>query len=163
MRWESDKSTTEHEIYHLFEGKKKLLTLIYNPFSNAARIECEQEKRVFLIRLEGFRKNKTVIRNEYGMKMGEFGKENGESFIMINDERFNYSLQNNPLAEILLYRDSPENPLVSCGIEGQNGKSSIRFQDHPLLPEGPHPGLLMALSWYMFLPIAKENVAEYAS
>lgn len=154
MRWESDKSTDEHEIYHLFDGEQKLLTLIYHPFSNAARIECNREKRVFLIRKEGFRRNKKVIRNEYGIKIGEFGRENGEDFIMVNDKRFNYASQNSPATEMILYRDSAEKPLVSCSMKSYDGKPGIRIPEDSLLPDGPHPGLLMALCWYMFLPVA---------
>ena len=76
MRWETVKSTPEQEVYHLYKDDKKRLTLVLNPFSNSARIECDKEKRVFLLRKEGFRRNKTVIRNEYGIKIAEFGHEN---------------------------------------------------------------------------------------
>ena len=67
MRWETVKSTAEQEIYELYKDDQKRLTLIYNPFSNSARVECNKEKRVFLVRKEGFRRNKTVIRSEYGI------------------------------------------------------------------------------------------------
>lgn len=162
MRWEADKSTPEHEVYHLFNGDKKELTLIYNPFSNSARIECNREKRVFQLRKEGFRRNKKVIRNEYGVKIGEFGQENGEPYIIVNEERFFYSTDNNPLARLVLYRDSKENALVSCSLQVKNGNADVKFRNEQELPDGSHPGLLMALCWYMFLPVAKENVVEFA-
>ena len=162
MRWEADKSTSEHEVYHLFNGDKKELTLIYNPFSSSTRIECNREKRVFLIRKEGFRRNKKVIRNEYGIKIGEFGQENGEQFITVNEERFFYATHNNPLAELILYRDSRENPLVSCSLRVKNGNTGVKFRNEQELPDGSHPGLLMALCWYMFLPVVKENTVEFA-
>ena len=162
MRWEADKSTPEHEVYHLFNDDKKELTLIYNPFSNSARIECNREKRVFQLRKEGFRRNKKVIRNEYGVKIGEFGQENGEPYIIVNEERFFYSTDNNPLARLVLYRDSKENALVSCSLQVKNGNADVKFRNEQELPDGSHPGLLMALCWYMFLPVAKENVVEFA-
>ncbi len=162
MRWEAVKSTPEHEVYHLFNGEKKELTLVFNPFSNSVRIECEREKRVFQLRREGFRRNRKVIRNEYGIKIGEFGQENGESFIIVNEERFFYSTRNNPLAELVLYQESKENPLVSCKLQVTNGNTGVKFRKEQELPDGSHPGLLMALCWYMFLPVAKENTVEYA-
>lgn len=162
MRWEADKSTTEHEVYHLYKGDKKELTVVYNQFSNSARIECTREKRVFLIRKEGFRRNKKVIRNEYGIKIGEFGQENGEHFIDINEERYFYTTINNPLAELIIYRDAKENPLVTCGLKVKNGSTDIRVNDEQQVPDGSHPGLLMAICWYMFLPVAKENTVELA-
>ena len=92
MRWESVASTSNNEIYHLYKEDKKLLTLILNPFSNTARVECEKQKRVFLIRKEGFRRNKTVLRSEYGIKIGELGQENKANFIDVNEERFFYTI-----------------------------------------------------------------------
>ncbi|MBL7747013.1 MAG: hypothetical protein JNM19_06270 [Chitinophagaceae bacterium] len=163
MRWETSSGTNNNEVYKLYKGEKKLLTLTINPFSNSARVECEGEKRIFLIRKEGFRKNKTVLRTEYGFKIGELGIENKEHFITVNDQRFYYTIQNNPLAELILYKESKETPFVACGLSAEEGDTSVRFSKDSTLNNEPHPGLLMALCWYMFLPVAKENVVEFAT
>lgn len=164
MRWESAASSTpDHETYHLYKDDRKILSLVLNPFSNTARVECEQEKRVFLIRREGFLRNKLVIRNEYGIKMGELGQENKARFIDINNERFYYTVQNNPLAELVLYKETKEKPFVTCGLKTDNSNPSVEFTRNSQLSGTSHPGLLMALCWYMFLPVTKENVAAFAS
>jgi len=163
MRWESVTSTSNNETYQLYKDDKKILTVILNPFSNSARVECEKQKRVFLIRKEGFRRNKTVIRNEYGVKIGELGQENKENFIDVNNERFFYTTHNNPLAELVLYKDSEQNPFVTCGLNTNNGSSQVQFKKDQQLADTSHPGLLMALCWYMFLPVTKENIAEFTS
>ena len=164
MRWEFTAATSGNEVYTLFKADKKLLTVTINPFSSTARVECEKEKRIFLLRKEGFRRNKTVIRTEYGFKIGELGTENKEQFIDVNNERFFYSIQNNPLAQLVLYKEAKDKPVVSCGISTtEQNTSSIDFQKDSSLSAAPHPGLLMALCWYMFLPVAKENVVEFAS
>ena len=77
MRWELHHSTSEHEIYHLLKDDEKLLTLELNIFSNTARVHNKNDKRVFVIRKEGLRRNKTVIRNEYGIKIGELEQDPG--------------------------------------------------------------------------------------
>ncbi len=163
MKWVSITTASNNETYHLYKDDKKILTVILNPFSNAARVECEKQKRVFLIRKEGFRRNKTVIRDEYGFKIGELGQENKENFIDVNNERFFYTTCNNPLAELVLYKDSKQNPFVTCGLTNNNGDSTVQFTKDQQLTETSHPGLLMALCWYMFLPVTKENVVEFAS
>lgn len=163
MRWESITTSSDHETYHLYKDDKKILTLILNPFSNSARVECEKEKRVFLIRKEGFRRNKTVVRNEYGIKIGEFGQENKENFIDVNDERFFYSTRNNPLAELVLYKESKEKPFVTCGLNMEEGNTGVHFKKDKKLADTSHPGLLMALCWYMFLPISKDTRVEVAA
>lgn len=163
MKWEAVKATPEQEVYHLYDEDKLRLVLTYNPFSNSARVECNKEKRIFLIRKEGFLRNKTIIRNEYGIKIGEFGQENGKRFISVNDQKFFYTTRNNPLAELVLFTDSAANPAISCGLSTTDGAPGIAFNKEKTTEEIQHPGLLMALCWYMFMPVAKENVAEFAT
>jgi hypothetical protein len=162
MRWESIANSSDNEIYHLYKDDKKLLTLTLHPFSNSARVECEKQKRVFLIRKEGFRRNKTVLRNEYGIKIGELGQENKENFIDVNDERFYYTTTNGPDGELVLYKESKEKPFVSCRLGSAEGNTSVTFKKDRQLADTSHPGLLMALCWYMFLPVTKENAVEMA-
>lgn len=162
MKWETSAGTNNNEVHTLFKDGKKLLSLTFNPFSSSARVDCNNEKRVFLIRKEGFRRNKTVLRTEYGFKIGELGSENKEHFITVNEERFYYTIQNNPLAELIIYKESKDKPFLVCGLSTETGSPGIRFSKDKDLSAAPHPGLLMALCWYMFLPVAKENVAEYA-
>jgi hypothetical protein len=161
MRWETAAATASNEIYHLWHNDKKLLTLTLHPFSNSARVECDGEKRVFLVRKEGFRRNKTVIRNEYGIKIGEIGLENGESFIDVNNERFYYSIENKQLTELVLYKQSKTNPSMVCGLELSGGNHSWHISNDKNI--GHHSSLLMALCWYMFLPVTKEKVPEFAA
>jgi hypothetical protein len=162
MRWELIQSTPEHEIYHLFKDDKKILTLELNPFSNSARVECNNEKRVFLIRKEGLRRNKTVIRSEYGIKIGELGHDNKEKFIDVNDQRFYFTSQKDSADELVLYKESKATPLVSCALDVSKGAAGVKFSKDPALNGNPHPGLLMALCWYMFLPATREKVSEIA-
>ena len=163
MRWESSKTESNHELYRLYRDEKQLLTLNFNPFSNSARVDCEKEKRVFLIRREGFLRNRIVLRNEYGVKIGELGAENRQQFIAINGERIFYTIINNPLAELVLYTPSPDQPLLRCGLEAADGNTGVYFRKDSIQEQLPHPGLLMALCWYMFLPVAKENVPALAA
>ncbi len=164
MKWVVASSSAKQEIYELWDEDKKLLTLDFHPFTNMARIESADEKRVFLIRKEGFLRNKIVLRNEYGMKMGHLGYEKGlsnEGFVDLDNEHFTYRIDNNPIAELKIFRDSKEEPLVVCKLKPKNGNASVHFNKGGELSASEHM-LLMSLCWYMFLPIAKENTLEYA-
>ncbi len=164
MKWIAAAVSSRKETYELWHDDKKLLTLEFHPSTNSARIEYADEKRVFLIRKEGFLKNKTVLRNEYGVRMGRLGYENGhgsEGFIELNDEKFSYSIDNNPLSEISIYRDNKEKPFVVCGLRADKGNTSVQFSKSGELSPPQH-FLLMSLCWYLFLPVAKENTVEYA-
>ena len=158
MRWEKISSSASNEVYDLWHNEKKLLTLTLHLFSNTARVESADHKRVFLIRKEGFFRNKTVLRNEYGIKIGELGLENETSFIDVNDERFYYHLNNQPVGELVLYKDSKEQPLVICQMDPTDGNAFVRVQkDKKFISQS---GLLLALCWYLFLPVRIEQMAE---
>lgn len=153
MRWESVLSTSDNEVYYLYKGNDHLLTLTLNPSSNSARVECNKQKRVFFIRKEGFLNHKTVLLNEYGIKIGELGHEHSEPFINLNEEQFFYSINDSPGGELVLYKKNKDKPIVSCN-------SAVEFKKKKKLAKTSHPGLLMALCWYMFLPTTKEMNAE---
>lgn len=164
MKWVVASTSAKQEIYELWDEDKKLLTLDFHPLTNSARIESADEKRVFHIRKEGFLRNKTVLRNEYGMKIGQLGYEKGysnEGYIDLDEERFSYSIGNNPLAELKIYRENKEEPMVACKLEPRNGSTLVQFTKGNELSGAEHM-LLMSLCWYLFLPVAKENTVEYA-
>lgn len=163
MRWEKVSVNPENEVYHLIKNDQKILTLHFHPFSQSARVETGSEQRVFQIRREGFLRNKTVLRSEYGIKIGELGQENGKPFISINEERYYYDVANTPLAELRIFRSQQDQPLVTCGLKTDNGNPEVQFRrDKNQLNGIAHSGLLMALCWYMFLPVAQENTIAFA-
>jgi hypothetical protein len=163
MKWEIVLSTTELEVYELWHHERKLLTLNFHPFTNSARIEYADEKRVFLIRKEGFRRNKTVLRNEYGIRIGQLGSDNSTTGTLeLNNEKFFYNIQNDPSGELVIYKESIDQPFVVCGLKPNDGNPGIVLSKNNKLKPSQH-FLLMALCWYMFLPVAKESMVEYAS
>lgn len=165
MKWELALSTDQHEVYELWHNERKLLSLDFHPLTNSARIQYADEKRVFLIRKEGLLRNKTVLRNEYGIRIGQLGfdKNNAsEGTIVLENEKFFYSIKNNPPAELVIYKETKDHPFVVCGLEPKNGNPRVEFNKNNQLKPSQH-FLMMAVCWYMFLPVAKENMVEYAS
>ena len=127
-----------------------MVTLSINLFSQTAKVECANYRRIFKIEKKGFLQNKTIIKNEHGIKIGYLHLTpwfSNEGFIDFNDEHFYYSTQNNPLAELVIYKSSKKKPLSICSLKSNDEKNSC---------------LLMALCWFLFMPFAKENVLEFA-
>lgn len=164
MNWKTALTNGEHEMYELWHGEKKLLSLEFHPFTNSARIQYADTKRVFLLRKEGFLRNKTVLRNEYGIRIGQLGYDKSraaQGMIELNDKKFSFALQNNPLAELVIRSEEENKPLVVCGLSAKTGRTSVELNKQLPLSNAEH-FLLMALCWYLFLPVAKDNVVEYA-
>lgn len=133
MKWEKSPSLSANEVYHLSDESRRILTLIFHPFSNSVRVESEGEKRVLLIRHEGFRKNKTVVRNEYGQKMCELGNENNRSFMEMEGEKYYYQVEGAAVPEVKLYRETEKAPVMVCELPSVEA----------------HPALLVGLGWFM--------------
>jgi len=158
MNWETVTSGIGQKVYTLWNNGHKLLTLAFNSSSNFVKIESEGEKRAFTIRYEGFLKNRMVMRNEYGVRIGYVNTENKENFIAFKDEKLFYTITDEPEPRIIIYKDSVDTPLADCALKLDNDQSILPS----IKPAASHQSLLLALCWYLFLPVAHGTVAEYA-
>ena len=163
MRWENVKSTLSHEVYELWHKEDKLLTLTFHPSTNSARVETADQKRVLMIRKEGFRKNKTVLRTEYGIKLGQLSFENKEPVLEMNDERLICSIQNTDVISLIIYRESITEPLATCKLNIPDAKNFSLVPDKKRVLVNAHSSLVLALSWYLYLPVVKNKITEYAA
>src|SRR5882757_7122154 len=121
MNWETVTSGIGQKVYALWNNGQKLLTLAFSSSSNFAKIECEGEKRAFMIRYEGFLKNKMVMRNEYGVRIGYVSTENAstekESLIAFTDEKLRYTITDDKEPRVVIYKESIDNPLAICALK----------------------------------------------
>jgi hypothetical protein len=162
MKWESVTSTLGYSEYALSDNGNKLVTLVFNFSSHAARIEYADEKRVFLMRKEGFLKNRTVLRNEYGFKIGYVGTENNEDFIVLDNERFFYSIDNKDIPVVTIYKESKDQPLAVCELAVEKSTRLSAFSKDKLVRDDAHYSLLLTLCWYLFHPAKNERQLEVA-
>lgn len=162
MKWETVSSTIGHSVYALLNNGKKLITLVFNSSSNAARIEYANEKRVFLIRDEGFMKNKTVLRTEYGIRIGHTGTENNENFIVLNDERYYYSIDNKNEPAVTIYKESKDHPLAVCGLNIKDTDLLAKAGAKKSFPEKAFYSMLIGICLFLFKPVEKETPLAYS-
>src|SRR5215831_5383345 len=97
MKWLSVTTRAQEKIYELWNSKKKLLALAYHPASGTLRVSADDEKRVFLIGREGFLRRRTVLRNEYEIRIGQLTYDNSldnQGAIDVDGADFTYTLQN---------------------------------------------------------------------
>lgn len=166
MKWETVASGIGHSVYALWNNGRKLVTLVFNPSSKAARVEYANGKRVFLIRKEGFLKNKTVLRSEYGVHICHTGSENNEEFIEMNSERYYYSVETKNEPAITIYKESKDHPLAVCELSVEEKDMLVDLSGkNKALKDDAKYSLLMTLCWYLFsavVPARKEKPLEYS-
>lgn len=153
MKWLSLSNNSRHEIYELWNNEVKLLTLAFQPGPGTLRISTGEEKRVFLLGREGFLRSRTVLRNEYGIRMGQLSYESSQDnsgYLEYNNEKFNYSIEKDLLPILVISKQGEtfavcELPVVS--------KKNFKISNDLLI---------LTLSWYIFTSVGKIQVAEYA-
>jgi hypothetical protein len=158
MNWETVTSGIGQKVYALWNNGRKLLTLAFQTGSNYVRIEYGGEKRAFIIRYEGILKNKMVMRNEYGVRIGQVKVENNENLIALNDEKLHYYITTDTEPKLILYKDSKEIPLAVCDLHVENDKNILPS----MKGSATQHSLLLALCWYLFHPVTKETKREFA-
>jgi hypothetical protein len=153
MKWESVRSAIGYSGYTLWNNGRKLVTLVFNTSSRAARIDYGGEKRVFLLRKEGFRKNRIVLRNEYGVRMGYAGSDVHGDFIELNNERFFYDVDTDNKPAITIYKESKDHPLAKCDLNLEDKDMIIDLAGrNRSIKDDTRYSLLMTLCWYLFQP-----------
>ena len=152
MKWLSITTRAQEKIYELWNSKRKLLALAYHPASGTLRVSADDEKRVFLIGREGFLRRRTVLRNEYGIRIGQLAYDNNQDnqgTIDVYEKDFTYVLQNGTPPKASIYRNSLEVaafelPVISEDISSDN-----------------YDLLMLILCWYISTTV-KKQVEEYA-
>lgn len=153
MEWLLINRNSQREIYELRNAKEKLLTLTYHPAPGTLRLTKDDEKRVFLIGREGFLRRHTVLRNEYGVRIGQLDYDSNlenQGNIDVENEQFNYILQNNPSSKAAIYRNAEM--LAVCELPAISKKEG-NSENYDLL--------ILMLCWYMSTAV-KKQVAEFA-
>lgn len=141
MQLEKITSGIGDKAFALLKNGRRLLTFAFHPRSNAARIEFDNEKRVFLFRREGLFRHSTALYNEYGIRLGRTGIEKRQRYIDVDNNRYFIRLneKDSRSGELTIYQQSAL-PLAVFSID----------RDSSSAPEGP--GMLMILCWYLFNP-----------
>lgn len=144
MKWETVSSGIGQKAYALWENGRHLLTLVFNSNSKFARIEYGEEKRSFTLRYEGLFRNRLVMRNEYGIRIGELIDEK-EQFISLHDEKLFFTVQGGDQPQLVLFRKSPAEPLASCQLQLDKEPGILPAAR----PTATHHSLLLTLGWYL--------------
>jgi len=157
LQWALTTKRFGYHIYELAKDNLQLLSLAFDPATQTARVDCNETKRAFRIEKQGFFKRRIVLKNEYGVNLGELSYEKpgaNQGFIDMNGERFFFGLRDNNQQELVIYKSTSEEPILSCNLSYDKQQGEQLKQ--PLTEVYSH--LLMALGWFLFLPVAKEKL-----
>ena len=142
----SVKNISGQQDYILKEDDKTVLKLRYKNDLHTARVETENERRVLIIDDEGLLKTKSVLKNEYGIRIGSLNYDNfsdTQGSVDIEGVKYRFMVKNGDVPELNIYKGSRRNLVYSCQLVFDDISSRVKGSQTA--------SLIIAVSWYLFL------------
>ena len=148
MKWVSVKTGYSGEGYELWAEDKKLAGISFSNRSTSARLESNTGKRLFFFEKKGILAQRTVIKNEYGIKMGEVEDRIGSrmTHLEMDDKNYYYTFNDNNSGELKVFDEESGNSLLTCSFD------TLAPEATKSLLHAKFSSLLLALCWYAFQP-----------
>ncbi|MEJ7586055.1 MAG: hypothetical protein WKI04_00700 [Ferruginibacter sp.] len=165
MKWEviSNERSSLKE-YRLIDNNDCKVVIKYNPLHRSARITSGNHHRLFFFESGGSLSGKTVLKNEYGMEIGNLVHDkfhSREGTLVLDSKKYQYQLQQTTSAELVIYETDPQKPVASCGIPSNKNILQNLFSTSTQAID--NNCYLLGLCWYLFLPMVKDNILKFAS
>ncbi len=149
MKWAFISSDGQHESYQLQNGAERLLTLNFHAATDMMRLTSDDEKRVFFVRREGFIRPRTVLRNEYGIRIAQVLRDNNaekaDGVIELPGETLEFRFQPDTKTQLEILKNGQS--LMVCTIPMSN--------DHAIVNADL---LVLTLGWYIGVAAKQEAV-----
>ena len=152
----SVKQLPGQQDYLLKEDDKTVLKLCYKKDLHTARVETEKERRVLIIDDEGLLKTKSVLKNEYGVRIGSLNYDNfsdSQGSVDIENIKYRFNVKNGEAPELNIYKGSRRNLVYNCQLVSDDISSRIKGSQTA--------SLIIAVSWYLFLKEAVNLVPAF--
>ena len=152
MKWLLTSKKSAQEIYELWNVNDKLLTLTVQLRSRSLRLAAADEQRVFLFEKKGLLRPRTVLRNEYGISIGQLVSENEQNLtgtMEFDQKKYNYSLQKGRHMQLMISIDDQVVARCELPVSDKN------------ITEDHYELLILAFGWYS-LSVVKKHAVEYA-
>ncbi len=152
----SVKQLPGQQDYLLKEDDKTVLKLCFKKDLHTARVETEKERRVLIIDDEGLLKTKSVLKNEYGVRIGSLNYDNfsdSQGSVDIENIKYRFNVKNGEKPELNIYKGSRRNLVYNCLLVSDDLSSRIKGSQTA--------SLIIAISWYLFLKEAVKLVPAF--
>jgi hypothetical protein len=156
MKWilTSSKQATIREYQLMDENSSKVVAKI-NPLHKSVRISCDNQHRLFFVEQVSSFAGKYIYHNEYGMEVGCMTTDKlvkSDGIILLDERKYFYRQQNNPLPGLLIYERGKFQPLFDCSLQPNSPSADIAGE----VNEIDNKYLLLGLCWFANLKATKE-------
>ena len=163
MKWVSVNNGTSGENFELWkDDTTKLADISFTKGTRIGRFVSNLTKRLFFFEKRSWFSRQAVLKNEYGIKMGnveELKSGAGKGFVELDGQKYFFVYNQNNSGELELYDEMMQKSLLQCSFNAvANG-----FNKTKSLLDSKFPSLLMVLCWYALQPHSANTAAEIAA
>ena len=147
-----------NDEYQLKENDKTIVQVRHRRDMNTARVETIKGQRVLIIEKEGLIKRRVVIKNEYGVEIGQMAFDNwsdSQGVVQLDNIRYKFTLNASSSQELYIYKGSRKNLVYQCNLAFEKGNQS-QLKDHT-------SAFIISIAWYLHLQPVMEKVPELVS
>lgn len=158
MKWIPINTRREgiHE-YHLVEDDQLTMVLKFNPETHSVRINSAANQRVFFLENAGALTGKYLLKNEYGMPIGQLNSDKWNAdggTIYIDANRYTYRINHNTETMISISDNEHRQRPLNCELAGNFVN---QFSAGKLL-NADACSLLLGLCWLLAAPAVKTEM-----
>jgi hypothetical protein len=147
MNWIPVQNKYSTDYFELWDNEKKLVNLSTSDFTKITRIQAKEEKALYFIEKKKFQHNKAVIKNEYGIPLGEMianDQDENEGTVGWDGSKYVYSFSNRIDNELTIFDENRQNELIRCHLPYINERKKFRA-----FTDTKYAALVTALCWYL--------------
>ena len=116
MKWVSVNNDNFLENFELWEENKKLAGITFSKRTGFVRIVSSLGKRIFSFEKRGLFSQKEIIKNEYGIKMGEMEESKpgiGKGHVELDGKKYFFVYYRNNSGNLILYDEFMQKDLLT--------------------------------------------------
>lgn len=140
-------SNSSKESFKFWEDEQLIADISFNQQTRFVRVVSKLGKRMFSFEKRGFLHPKKVIRNEYGIKLGnldELKPGAGKGTVELEGKKYIYVYDRNNTGELTLYDEAMQKNLFTCSMNAL----AFGINKTKSLLDTKFASLLLLLCWY---------------
>ena len=150
--------------YELLNNNSLIARMVFDTNKSYYEATCIVGDFLYTIERNGFWKTRIQLKEENGRVAGTVIQERIHSRkwrINILNRTYYIHYHNNPLFELVIY-DENYSYLITYKLCVDDDNYGADVEVHNVTVTNQEKNLLLMLGWYLFMPIAQENVIDYA-
>jgi hypothetical protein len=163
MQW--TRNETDNLVsFELNHGGQIISRLTFDKYKSYQEANCLIDGKEYILKPGDFWNSHTLLTDKEGKEVATLTneKDNNRKWVLnIGDKKFFIHYHTHPLFELVIYDDAYLF-LLTCKVTTHHHEKQIDLAFHEAIEKLEEKDILATIGWYLFIPVAQENMLSYA-